>query len=262
MSESVFQLARVSALVATFALALLLEWRWGHAQLRPDWRTNLGLGAVGFVVMTFVCGACGLATAQWAAQRSIGVLGVVPVPPWAVVILGIVVLDATAWLWHRANHRIGMLWRFHRVHHGDESFHFTTAFRFHPAELLLALPVKLAAILVFGIAPLGVLAFELVFGVANMLVHGNFDLPRKLEGPLQRVVVSPALHRLHHSRARNERDTNFGTIFSCWDRWFGSYRPSDASRNVDTGLPVLAIGTSRSLLRGLAQPFARGAGLP
>jgi sterol desaturase/sphingolipid hydroxylase (fatty acid hydroxylase superfamily) len=259
MSEAAFQTMRVTALAGTFLLALLLEWRWRHAALRPDWRTNLGLGAIGAAVMAVACGACGLLAADWVARHGIGLFGAARLPAWTALLLGVIALDGTAWLWHRANHRLGVLWRFHRVHHTDESFHFTTSFRFHPGELLLALPVRLAVIVALGIPPLGVLVFELVFGAANVMVHGNFDLPRKVELPFQRVLVSPALHRLHHSRAREERDTNFGTIFSCWDRWFGSFTASDAIRSVDTGLPGVTGGASRSLARGLAQPFTGAA---
>jgi len=147
----------------------------------------------------------------------------------------------------------------HRVHHGDTAFHTTTALRFHPGELLLALPVRLAAIVLLGLPAAGVLAFELIFGEANLWVHGNFDLPRRLERPLQRVLVSPSLHRLHHSRERRELDSNFGTIFSCWDRWLATFTLCDSERQIDTGLLGLLHYARISFLRALAQPFVREA---
>jgi sterol desaturase/sphingolipid hydroxylase (fatty acid hydroxylase superfamily) len=257
MSEGSFQAVRAAALAAAFGLALLLEWRRPHAVLRPSWRTNLGLWAVCVIVTGLVCGACGWSTARWASRCGFGLLGALGAPSWLGAGVAIVALDAVAYFWHRANHRVPVLWRFHRVHHADAGFHTTTALRFHPGELLLALPVRLVAIVLLGVPPAGVLVFELVFGAANLLVHGNFDLPLRFERPLQRVLVSPALHRLHHSRERRELDSNFGTIFSCWDRWLATLTPSDSARNVETGLPGLPPGARLSLGRALVQPFAR-----
>jgi sterol desaturase/sphingolipid hydroxylase (fatty acid hydroxylase superfamily) len=257
MSEEAFQVVRAASLAAALGFVLLLEWSRPHAVLRRSWATNLGLWAAGVIVIGTLCGACGWATAQWASGRGFGLLAVLGAPSWLGAALGVVALDAVAYGWHRANHRIPVLWRFHRVHHADPAFHATTALRFHPGELLLALPVRLSAIVLLGVPAGGVLAFELAFGAANLLVHGNFDLPRRLERPLQRVLVLPALHRLHHSRERQELDSNFGTIFSCWDRWLATLTPSDSARSIETGLPTLPPGARLSLARALVQPFVR-----
>lgn len=147
-----------------------------------------------------------------------------------------------------------LLWRFHQVHHGDASFHVTTALRFHPGELLLALPVRLAAVVVLGVPPEGVLVFELVFGMANLLVHGNFDLPRRLEPTVQRVLVTPALHRRHHASNWRELDTNFGTVFSIWDRLARTFGAGEPDRRVMTGLPDRL--AAPSLAESLLLPFA------
>jgi sterol desaturase/sphingolipid hydroxylase (fatty acid hydroxylase superfamily) len=257
MSEEAFQAARALALAAALGLALLLEWSRPHVMLRPSWGTNLGLWAVDVIVIGVVCGACGWAAAQWASRLGLGLLAAIGAPSWLAASVGVVALDAVAYFWHRANHRVPVLWRFHRVHHADPGFHTTTALRFHPGELLLALSVRLVAIVALGVPPAGVLAFELVFGAANLLVHGNFDLPARLERPLQRLLVSPALHRLHHSREQRELDSNFGTIFSCWDRWLATLTPTDSTRSIETGVPGLPRGARLSLARALAQPFAR-----
>jgi len=255
MSEASFQIGRAVALVSALALALALERQRPHARLRISWGTNLGLWAVDVVVIGVVCGACGWTTAQWAAERRLGLLTALGAPAWLGTGVAIVALDAVAYFWHRANHRLPVLWRFHRVHHADAGFHTTTALRFHPGELLLALPVRLAAIVLLGVPPAGVLVFEVVFGAANLLVHGNFDLPVQLERLLQWVFVLPALHRLHHSRERRELDSNFGTILSCWDRWLATLTPTGSARSVETGLPGDPPGTRVSLGRALAQPF-------
>jgi sterol desaturase/sphingolipid hydroxylase (fatty acid hydroxylase superfamily) len=211
--------------------------------------------------MRVVCGACGFAVAAWAEARAFGALHALAAPAWLALPAGVVALDAVSYFWHRANHRVGWLWRFHRVHHADRAFQVTTALRFHPGELLMALPLRLAAIVLVGVSPLGVLVFEVVFGAMNLLEHGNFDLPRGLERRLMSVVVTPALHRLHHARSRAELDSNFGTILSGWDRALGTLRASDSARQLETGLPGAAGEREMSLGRALGAPFARGAGV-
>jgi sterol desaturase/sphingolipid hydroxylase (fatty acid hydroxylase superfamily) len=255
--EASYQLARGLVLAAAVALGLALE-RWRpRERLRPAWGTNLGLWAVDAGVMAMVCGACGWVVAAWAAGRGLGLLPWVGAGPWGATAVGILGLDAVSYAWHRANHRIPVLWRFHQVHHADTSFHVTTALRFHPGELLLALPVRLTAVVLLGVPPGGVLAFELVFGVANLLEHGNFDLPRGLEPIVQRLFITPALHRGHHVADWRELDTNFGTVLAVWDRLAGTFRANRRDRRVVTGLPDGAERGARSLSQALLLPLRR-----
>lgn len=260
--ETSYQLVRALGLGAAIAVGLALE-RWRpHARLRPEWGTNVGLWAIDSAVMAAVCGACGWTVAAWAASRSLGLLPSLGVDRWAAAALGILALDAVSYAWHRANHRARFLWRFHRVHHADASFHVTTALRFHPGEILLALPVRLAAVVALGVPPEGMLAFEVVFGIANLLEHGNFDLPRRLEPVVQRLFVTPALHRAHHVADWRELDTNFGTVFSIWDRLAATFRASDADRRVVTGLPDWSRPDPPSLSEALILPFSHGRSRP
>ena len=236
-NETTYQLVRDVVLAAALVVGLSLE-RWRpHARLRPAWRTTVGLWAIDGVTTAVVCGACGWVIAAWARSRGIGLLSWAGADPWSAIAVGVLGLDAVSYGWHRANHRVPFLWRFHQVHHGDTSFHVTTALRFHPGELLLALPVRLAAVVALGVPPQGVLVFELVFGAANLLEHGNFDLPRRLQPIVECLLVTPTLHRGHHSCDRRELDTNFGTVFSVWDRLGGTLRAVDADHPVVTGLP-------------------------
>jgi len=205
-----------------------------------------------------VCGACGWVVAAWAAHQGLGLLAWAGARPWIAVGVGLLGLDAVSYLWHRANHRVPLLWRFHQVHHADTSFHVTTALRFHPGELLLALPVRLAAVVALGVPPVGVLVFELVFGVANLLVHGNFDLPRRLEPLVRRVLITPALHRAHHAADWRELDSNFGTVFSTWDRLGRTFHQSEPDRRVITGLPDRLNVEAPALAESLLLPFAGG----
>ena len=129
--------------------------------------------------------------------------------------------------------------------------------RFHPGELLLALPVRLAAVVALGVPPEGVLLFEIVFGVANLLEHGNFDLPRRLEPTVQRLFITPALHRGHHTADWRELNTNFGTVFSIWDRLARTFRAGEAGRHVTTGLPDWRGPEAPALSESLFLPFSR-----
>ena len=255
--EATYQLARGAALAAAIVLGLAWE-RWRpHAHLRPAWATNVGLWAVGVLVTVVVCGACGWVVAAWAQRQGVGLLAWAGASPWAALAAGVLALDAVSYLWHRANHQVPLLWRFHQVHHADTSFHLTTALRFHPGELLIALPVRLAAVVLLGVPPLGVLLYEVVFGVANLLEHGNFDLPRRLEPVVQRLLITPALHRGHHAADWRELDSNFGTVFSTWDRLAGTFRAIDAERRVVTGLPDRLGSAAPSLAESLLLPLRR-----
>jgi sterol desaturase/sphingolipid hydroxylase (fatty acid hydroxylase superfamily) len=259
IGEHEAQLIRGLVPLAAFGLGLALERVAPHARLRPEWRANLGLWLVDALVMAIVCGACGWAVADWAASAGVGVLNASAAPALVALPATLLALDAVSYAWHRANHELPLLWRFHRVHHADADFHVSTALRFHPGELLLALPVKLGVILLLGAPPLGVLVFEALFGIANVLEHGNFDLPRRLERVLAHAFITPALHRRHHSTQRAERDTNFGTILCVWDRLARTFLPDSSDSRFETGLPGLPATASRSLRAMLAAPLARAA---
>jgi sterol desaturase/sphingolipid hydroxylase (fatty acid hydroxylase superfamily) len=237
LDESLYQLARGAGLGLALLVVLAAE-RWRpHVRLGPAWTTNFGLWAIDAVVMSVLCGACGFALAGWVEQRGIGLLGWAGIGGGLAVGAGLLGLDAVSYLWHRANHRVPLLWRFHQVHHADASFHATTGLRFHPGELILALPVRLAAIALLGVPPAGVLVFELLFGIANLVEHGNFDWPPRAERVLQRGLITPALHRAHHVADWRELNTNFGTVLSLWDRLGRTFRASEPGRRVATGLP-------------------------
>jgi sterol desaturase/sphingolipid hydroxylase (fatty acid hydroxylase superfamily) len=238
-------------------LGLALERIVPHAALTPAWRANLGLWLLNALLMTAVCGACAWTLAVSIQASGLGLFNGIDAPLVIAIPASVLWLDLVSYAWHRAMHEVGFLWRLHRVHHADADFHVSTALRFHPGELLLALPVRLAAVLLLGAPPVAVVAFEVIFGIANVLEHGNFDLPRRLEKTLAGVLVTPALHRRHHSLGRRERDSNFGTILSVWDRLARTLRPAASSQAYPTGLPGLAPGAGRSLVAMLLLPAAR-----
>lgn len=247
MDEREFQLLRATAFAIAFGVALLLQRLAPHTRYGGSVRTNLGLWAVNLVAVGAVCGACACAVARFAEASGIGVLNLAELPAWIRVVATVLALDFVSYAWHRANHVVPVLWRFHAAHHSDTSFTVTTGLRFHPGELLLSLPLRLVTVLLLGASPMAVLVFEAIFALANAVEHGDIDLPASLERRLGRVLVTPALHRFHHARAPRDREHNYGTIFAVWDRWLGTYRASESSVRIDVGL------------QGLSEPLDLGA---
>ena len=254
MDETSLQALRGAGFVAAAIFALVAQRVFPHAGLRESWRVNGGLWLINAGVMGAACGACACSVSAWATRSGFGVLNQSPVSPWAAVLITIVVLDLVSYGWHRANHRVTFLWRLHQVHHSDHHFTVSTGVRFHPGELLLSLPIRLAAVAAIGAPVLAVVLFEVLFTVANLFEHGDIRLPLRTETWLSLVGVTPALHRRHHTNVGPARDTNFGTIFSVWDRTFRTFTACDSGTRVETGLP----GTEDlGLLGTLRLPFRR-----
>ena len=245
MTETEFQIVKSIGFVLAFALAAGLQ-RWTpHRALVGSWRANGGLWALNAALLGAVCAGCACTVSRWASGGGIGLLNQGVVSAWAAIPVGVLGMDLVSYFWHRANHRVPFLWRFHQAHHSDPDYTVTTALRFHPGELLLALPLRLVVVAVLGLPIVGVIVFEVIFAFANFFEHGNINLPLKVERTLGGLFVTPALHRRHHSRESRMLDTNYGTIFSFWDRLLGSYGDNQSDVRVDTGLPGIegALGT-------------------
>jgi sterol desaturase/sphingolipid hydroxylase (fatty acid hydroxylase superfamily) len=225
------------AFLLALVTAISLQRLSPYARFRGNVSVNGGLWLVNALLLGSICGACVCAVADAATHRGIGLLNVLAAPTWVGMALTTVALDLLSYGWHRANHRIAFLWRFHRVHHSDEAFTVSTGLRFHPGELLLSYPLRIAAVLLLGAPWQGVIAFEFVFTVSNLLEHGDIALPARLERPLATLLVTPALHRRHHSSVGTELDRNFGTVFTLWDRALGTYRYDSSASRIEPGLP-------------------------
>jgi sterol desaturase/sphingolipid hydroxylase (fatty acid hydroxylase superfamily) len=256
VTDAQFQALRAGSFALAIAFAVALQRLRPHAKQRGSVGTNLGLWAVDAAVMGAVCGACACTVATWASVAGVGLLNATSASPWVAIPATVIGLDLVSYLWHRANHVVPTLWRFHRVHHSDATFTTSTALRFHPGELVLSLPLRLLAVLLLGAPAIGVVAFEALFAVSNLIEHGDIDLPLTFEAAVGGVLVTPALHRFHHTRAGSDRDHNFGTILVLWDRFLGTYRPSTSAVRVDVGLPDIrdALGLRAALLLPLRSP--------
>jgi sterol desaturase/sphingolipid hydroxylase (fatty acid hydroxylase superfamily) len=255
VSESEFQIVRIIGFGAAAAFALTLQQMWPHDRLHRIRLVNVALWLINGAAMSVICGACACTVARWASTAHVGLFNTVAAPAVVSGLLSVLALDFVSYNWHRANHRIPFLWRFHQVHHSDFNFTVSTAVRFHPGELLLSLPIRLLVVVLVGVPAAVVVVFEVVFAFANLFEHGNIGLPLRFERRLAALCVTPALHRLHHACRRPDLDSNFGTILTVWDRFLGTYRENSSGARVETGLPS-GIGAA-TVREALWLPLAR-----
>jgi sterol desaturase/sphingolipid hydroxylase (fatty acid hydroxylase superfamily) len=219
--------------------------------------TALNVAALGALPVT------ALGVAAWAEARGWGLLPAAGASPGAVLAVAVLARSLVSYATHVAMHRVPALWRVHRVHHTDTFLDVSTTVRFHPLEFLVqAGPVALAAA-ALGLPPWALLAYETLDAAANLFIHANVGLPGPVERALRPVLVTPALHRIHHSAAPPETDSNYGVVFPWWDRLFGTYRAAPAG---GPGAPALGLaewrdGRTRALGWLLALPF-RGTPAP
>lgn len=200
------------------------------------WANNLGLVVLNTLLLRLLFPAAAVGVALTAAQHGWGVLNLWEVTPAIAVVAAIVVLDFAIWLQHVMFHAIPALWRLHRVHHADPDYDVTTGLRFHPIEILLSMLIKFAVILVLGPPVVAVILFEVLLNAGAMFNHGNVSLPPVLDRVLRWIIVTPDMHRVHHSVADDEANSNFGFNLSWWDRSLGTYR--DQPRGGHEGMTV------------------------
>jgi sterol desaturase/sphingolipid hydroxylase (fatty acid hydroxylase superfamily) len=191
----------------------------------------------------------------WGISRWLGLVG------WTEILLSIVVLDLFDYLWHRANHRVRVLWRFHKAHHADTAMDVTTALRFHPGELLISALIKALWVVIWGPTVVAWFLFEALVSLCAQFHHSNIDFPDRVERRLSWFVVTPRFHAAHHAVDRHYGNANFSTIFSVWDHLFRSYsRPADGGATTraagSLGLPECR-DLAFSPLAWLGEPFSR-----
>ncbi len=188
------------------------------------WANNLGLVVLNSVVLRLLFPAAAVGMAAAAARQGWGLFNVVEVPGWLAVAASVVILDFVIWLQHVMVHAVPVLWRLHRVHHADLDFDVTTGARFHTLEIILSMGIKFAAIVLLGPPLVAVVIFEVLLNATAMFNHGNVRIPPRLDRVLRWFVVTPDMHRVHHSVEDDEANSNFGFNLPWWDRLFGTYR--------------------------------------
>jgi sterol desaturase/sphingolipid hydroxylase (fatty acid hydroxylase superfamily) len=235
-------LVRVDTFLGVLTAMLLWEgFRPRRPLTRPRqerWVTNLGLTLLNTVLVRVTVGGAAYTAAVFAADQGVGLLHWHPLPAWAATAMTLLVLDCAIYFQHVLSHAVPLLWRLHRVHHADLDFDATTGLRFHPLEILLSLGLKAAVVVLLGAVPWAVVAFEVLLNAASVFNHGNVVLPERLDGWLRWIVVTPDMHRVHHSTCVVETNANFGFSVSWWDRLCGTYRAQPALGQVgmDIGL--------------------------
>ena len=257
---------RLGFFLGIFVLVALWELAGPRRTLnRPRWLRwygNIGITVLNTLAVRLVIPLAPVALAVIAADRGWGVLNLVELPFWLAVVLAVVLLDLVIYLQHVMFHAVPALWRLHRMHHADLDFDVTTGFRFHTIEIVLSVLLKLAAVLVIGAPAAAVVIFEVLLNGTSMFNHGNVRLAPGLDRVLRWVVVTPDMHRVHHSDIPAETNSNFGFNLPWWDRLFGTYRaqPGLGHENMTIGLDAFREDSDLHLHNMLAQPFRRGSG--
>lgn len=259
-------LIRLGIFIGLFTLFALLEAiaprRVRSQPRRTRWVTNwiisildtLTLRALAFGLPLLAVGA-----AMDAGRNGWGLFNMLALPGWLEILLAVLIFDFAIWLQHLITHKVPVLWRLHRVHHADRDFDVSTAIRFHPVEIALSMLLKVGLVYLLGPAAIAVILFEILLNGTAMFNHANIKLPLSLDRVVRLVLVTPDMHRVHHSDIRAEHDSNYGFALSVWDRLFGTYiaQPAHGHESMTIGLKWQDDKPAR-LGWSLTLPFRRG----
>lgn len=228
---------QIIILAAVFFLQYFFEHIYPQRKEINDWkneRFNIIIGLLN-VVITFIPAALLVQWVHYIQLKSFGILHVMVLPFWLQLSLSILLLDVWMYAWHRLNHQLPLLWRFHSFHHKDEKMNSTTALRFHAAELLFSYPGKAFVCFLFGINYFPLIVYEILFFIAVIIHHSNMYITERADKIYRILFASPLLHRIHHSKKFDETNSNFGALFSFWDILFKS-RKNKSKGEIEFGL--------------------------
>lgn len=260
LMEGTLRLSVFAGTLFVFALleAVFPRLRFSHGRVQR-WPGNIGIVVIDTILARVLLPGITVAAALFAADAEIGLFHWLDVPPVVAFIATLVLFDLAIYAQHVVFHKVPMLWRLHRVHHTDPAFDVTTALRFHPIEILLSLLIKGALVIALGAPAVAIVIFEVILSSAAIFNHSNMRLPLWLDGILRVVIVTPDMHRVHHSVHQPETDSNYGFNLSIWDRLFGTYRaqPRDGYDGMRIGLDGFADDRVLGLGALLIQPFQR-----
>jgi len=221
------------------------------------WSGNFGIVVLDTLLVRLVFPVAAVGLAIQAGERKWGVLNIVDLPDWLAFGLSLLALDLAIYLQHVMFHAVPAFWRLHRMHHADLEFDVSTGLRFHPVEILLSMVIKFAAVVVLGPPAAAVIVFEVLLNATSMFSHANVHIPAHVDRYLRLVVVTPDMHRVHHSTHPNETNSNFGFNLPWWDRLLGTYRAQPQDGHEDMAIGIEQFRTQRDLWldRMLAQPL-------
>lgn len=220
------------------------------------WTTNLGLVIIDTLAIRLLFPIIAVGAALWAQTQGWGLLNLIGLPNWAAVIIAVIILDMMIYWQHVAFHRIPVLWRLHKVHHADRDLDASSGLRFHPVEIVISMLYKMAVVIALGAPVVAVIFFEILLNACAIFNHANVRLPRWVERPLRQILVTPALHRIHHSVIERETNTNFGFSVIWWDKIFKSYTDKPKGE-ITLGLSEYQSDAPSGLIWSLTAPFRR-----
>lgn len=257
-SEATWRLVVFASIFLTMAAWELVfprrDLRYGRAS---RWPTNWGIVILNTLLVRVLFPAAAGGVAVFAQSRGWGLLPLLGWPGWVNFIIAFLILDFAVWWMHLLAHKWPPLWRVHKMHHADPDFDVSTAIRFHPVEIIISMGWKSAFVIAIGAPPEAVLIFEMVLSGGAMFNHSNVRLPLAADRIIRQVIVTPDMHRVHHSIYRREADTNYGFNLAIWDRLFGTYtdQPEDGHENMAIGLREHQNAEPTGILWCLLLPF-------
>jgi len=243
--------------VLLFVLEQVVPLRKRTRPLLRRFVKNLVLTGAVFLVGSLLVRRAGLGTSQWITDRGFGALFLIPLPGWGRIAIGFLLMDLTFYRWHRANHRIRLLWRFHNVHHIDPDLDVSTSFRFHLVEIGYSSVFRVFQVLLIGADPLTYAIYETVFSAETMFHHSNIRLPIELERWVNKMIVTPRMHGIHHSAVAPETNSNYGVIFPWWDRLSKTLTLNVPQSSIRIGVPGYLEVHDNRLRNLLIMPFAK-----
>lgn len=217
--------------------------RWWH------WGNNLALVMLNSFVLRLIFPAAAIGMTLYAQKQGWGLLNQLDWPTWLEVLLAMLLLDLGIYLQHVLVHHVPLLWRLHRVHHADPDYDVTTGLRFHPLEIIFSMLIKFALVIVLGPPLLAVLLFEIFLNAGAMFNHANIHLPPRIDAMLRKLIVTPDMHRVHHSTHLAESNSNFGFNLSIWDRLFNTYQAQPVDGHADMQIGVTGLTDQRDCVR-------------
>ena len=247
----------VGGLLFFLVLELLAPYRQSSVSKVKRWTNNVSLTAFNSLILQVVFAGAIVSTAMYVTTHQLGVLNMIMLPGWVKLLVTVAFMDFMLYVWHLLNHEVPLLWRFHRVHHSDLNMDVSTATRFHIGELAVSAVIKIALVFLLGASLLGVMIFEAVLVLCAQFHHSSLKVPQWLERIFWILFVPPSMHRIHHSVIIKERDTNYGTIFSIWDRLLGTLLKDVDQKAIRIGIGAYKKLDKLNFRHLLAMPFTR-----
>ncbi len=238
-------------------IEILVPYRQSSVSKVKRWINNITLTVFNSLILQVVFAGAIVSTAMYVTTHQLGVLNMVALPGWVKFLVTVAFMDFMLYVWHLLNHEVPLLWRFHRVHHSDLNMDVSTATRFHIGELAISGVIKIALVFLLGASPLGVMIFESALVLCAQFHHSSLKVPKWFERIFWILFVPPSMHRIHHSVIIKERDTNYGTIFSIWDRLLGTLLKDVDQKTIRIGMGAYQKPDKLNLRHLLAMPFTR-----